>query len=70
MATERKALVLSADALRALLSSAIARNVSAEVAVLHIMGEHDFDLDLLQRILTGALIVSLFLATDRVQVLF
>ncbi len=59
--------VNSADALRKLLSSAITRHASAEVALLHIMKEHNnFSPSLLQQILpTGLfilyLIVYLFL---------
>ncbi len=50
--------VLQSAALRELLSSSITNYASAEVAVLHIMEEYDFDLDLLQRILSGLSIVS------------
>lgn len=63
MATKRKreddkSVVQSVDALRALLSSSITSHVSTEIALLHIMEEHDFDLSLLQQILSGKSIVS------------
>jgi hypothetical protein len=63
MATKRKredgkSVVQSADALRELLSSSITNHVSAEIALLHIMEEHDFDLNMLQQILSGPSIVS------------
>ena len=66
MATKRKreddkSVVQSIDALRALLSSSITSHVSAEIALLHIMEEHDFDLSLLQQILSSKSIVSWFL---------
>ena len=63
MATKRKreddkSVVQSVDALRALLSSFITNHVSAEMALLHMMEEHDFDLSLLQQILSGPSIAS------------
>jgi hypothetical protein len=52
MATKRKReddkpVVQSADALRKLLSSAITSHESAEIALLHTMEEHDFNLSML-----------------------
>ncbi len=49
--------VNSADALRKLLSSAITRHASAEVALLHIMKERNFSSTLLKQILTGPFIL-------------
>jgi hypothetical protein len=56
MATKRKrgedrVIVGSANALGLLLSSAIANNHTAEIALLHIMEEYDFGLNLLQQVL-------------------
>ena len=55
-----KVVVRSADALRELLSSAITRYESAEVAILHIMKMHDFTPGLLQDILSGLSILFEF----------
>lgn len=65
MATKRKcdddkSVVHSPDALRTLLSSAIAKYGSAEVALLHIMNTHDFYISILQQILTGPPILFWF----------
>ena len=61
MATKRKREdnleVNSPDGLRKLLWSAITSDASAEVALLHIMEEHDFSPSLLQQILTGPFIL-------------
>jgi hypothetical protein len=58
MATsDDKRIVHSADTLRTLLSDAITSHESAEVALLHIMEEHEFNLDMLQQILSGSSIV-------------
>ena len=48
-----KLVVHSANALRTLLSSAITRCDSVEVALLHIMKTHDFNISLLKQVLTG-----------------
>lgn len=48
-----KSEIQSSDTLRALLSSAITDHVSAELALLHIMEEHNFHLHMLQQILRG-----------------
>ena len=46
---EGKSVVNSATALRTLLSSAISDHASAEIAILHLMEQYDFDLGLLYR---------------------
>ena len=46
---EGKSVVNSATALRTLLSSAISDHASAEIAILHVMEQYDFDLGLLHR---------------------
>ena len=51
----------SADALRALLSSAINDHGSVEIALLHMMHKHDFDWNLLQQVLSGPSILFLFI---------
>jgi hypothetical protein len=45
--------IQSADDLQRLLSSTVKSYDSAEVALLHIMQEHDFSLSLLHQILSG-----------------
>jgi hypothetical protein len=52
-----KPVVHSANALRTLLSSVITRYDSVEVALLHIMKTHDFNISLLKRVLTGLTIL-------------
>ena len=52
-----KIVVHSANALRTLLFSAVARYDSVEVALLHIMKTHDFNISLLKRVLTGLTIL-------------
>ena len=49
--------VKAPDGLRKLLSSAIKSDASAEVALLHIMEEHNFSPNLLQQLLTGSFIL-------------
>ncbi|KAF8341914.1 hypothetical protein F5887DRAFT_1062393 [Amanita rubescens] len=51
--------VNSPDGLRKLLSSSITSDASAEVALLHIMEEHNFSPSLLRQILTGSVISSI-----------
>jgi hypothetical protein len=48
-----KLVVHSANALRTLLFSAMTRYDSVEVALLHVMQTHDFNISLLKRVMTG-----------------
>jgi hypothetical protein len=52
-----KIAVRSADVLRTVLSSAITSHASAEVALLHIMKTHRFNISTLRQILTGTSIL-------------
>ena len=51
------------DSLRAVLSSAIASHTSVEIALLHIMKTHDFNISTLQQMLKGPFIVFCFSAS-------
>ena len=54
-ADDDRQVVHSADALRTLLSSAITNYESAEIALLHIMKTHYFNINLLQQVLNSSL---------------
>jgi hypothetical protein len=53
----------AADSLREVLSSAIASHTSVEIALLHIMKTHDFNLSTLQQVLKGLSILFCFSAS-------